>query len=342
MNKNILKRKLFTLAPMDSAESKQLIIVLREVRCGCFNHLITTTREGNKQYKNSDRATECAMTGVGKVSKNNFLQQKQPNCLAALSLAASPETNHSPLTTHHLPKRKTAFTLAEVLITLGIIGVVAALTLPSVIQSYKEKETVAKLKKTYSILNQAMANAVNEYGTLDTWELGGGDSPEGAKLLQDRIFSPNLKIINYCEKRNSCIGDKPYKYLTGTIHIAFPDNDKRRRLVLADGTTLIYQTSGSICNSDTPRAWTGCAVVTIDVDGYYKGPNTFGKDTFTFNIMKNRIVPYGTQEESPNFQATCNTKNTYGSACTAWVIFNENMDYLHCDDLSWNGKTKCK
>lgn len=30
-----------------------------------------------------------------------------------------------------------------------------------------------------------------------------------------------------------------------------------------------------------------------------------------------------------------------GGGCTAWVIFNENMDYLHCDDLSWNGKTKC-
>lgn len=48
--------------------------------------------------------------------------------------------------------RKTAFTLAEVLITLGIIGVVAALTLPSLIQSYREKETVAKLKKRIQFL----------------------------------------------------------------------------------------------------------------------------------------------------------------------------------------------
>ena len=42
---------------------------------------------------------------------------------------------------------KKAFTLAEVLITLGIIGVVAAMTMPSLIQNYKERETVSKVKK---------------------------------------------------------------------------------------------------------------------------------------------------------------------------------------------------
>ncbi|MFQ8625693.1 MAG: type II secretion system protein [Candidatus Gastranaerophilaceae bacterium] len=44
-------------------------------------------------------------------------------------------------------KNYSGFTLAEVLITLGIIGVVAALTMPSVINNYKEKETIAKLKR---------------------------------------------------------------------------------------------------------------------------------------------------------------------------------------------------
>ena len=76
-------------------------------------------REGYKKYKNSDRATKCAMTNVGdkkgkiKMNKNN-LQQKQPN-------------------------NPTAFTLAEVLITLGIIGVVATLTLPTLIQNYQKR-----------------------------------------------------------------------------------------------------------------------------------------------------------------------------------------------------------
>ena len=78
------------------------------------------------------------MTDVGDkkgkiiMNKNN-LQQKQPNNPVAFL-----ETNHSPLTIHHSPKR-IAFTLAEVLITLGVIGVVAALTLPSVVNNFKRK-----------------------------------------------------------------------------------------------------------------------------------------------------------------------------------------------------------
>ena len=66
-------------------------------------------------------------------------------------------------------KQKVAFTLAEVLITLGIIGVVAALTLPSLIQKQHEKETVAKVKKAYSILSQAYLSANTEFGSFDQW-----------------------------------------------------------------------------------------------------------------------------------------------------------------------------
>lgn len=50
------------------------------------------------------------------------------------------------LFTSHFSLKKAAFTLAEVLITLGIIGVVAAMTMPSLIQNYQEKATVTKLK----------------------------------------------------------------------------------------------------------------------------------------------------------------------------------------------------
>lgn len=49
-----------------------------------------------------------------------------------------------------------AFTLAEVLITLGIIGVVAALTLPSLIQNHKEKVTIVRLKQAYSLFSTAV------------------------------------------------------------------------------------------------------------------------------------------------------------------------------------------
>lgn len=44
-------------------------------------------------------------------------------------------------------KRILSFTMAEVLITLGIIGIVAAMTLPALIQKYQKQETSARLKK---------------------------------------------------------------------------------------------------------------------------------------------------------------------------------------------------
>ena len=55
--------------------------------------------------------------------------------------------------------KKYAFTLAEVLITLGIIGVVSAMTIPSVVQKQREKETIAKLRVAQSILTNAVKNA---------------------------------------------------------------------------------------------------------------------------------------------------------------------------------------
>ena len=66
--------------------------------------------------------------------------------------------------------RNRAFTLAEVLITLGVIGVVAALTLPQVIQHYKRVEVETKLKRVYSIMNQAILESESVNGPQEHWE----------------------------------------------------------------------------------------------------------------------------------------------------------------------------
>src|SRR5574344_2725153 len=66
--------------------------------------------------------------------------------------------------------RKNAFTLAEVLITLGIIGVVAALTIPTLMQKTQDREAVSKLKKVYSTISNAYNLAVNDEGApADNW-----------------------------------------------------------------------------------------------------------------------------------------------------------------------------
>ena len=78
----------------------------------------------------------------------------------------SPETVYSLFTTHHSLKHA-AFTLAEVLITLGIIGVVAALTLPTLIQNHQKQVYVTQLKKAYSTLNNAINKMAVDEGVVD-------------------------------------------------------------------------------------------------------------------------------------------------------------------------------
>lgn len=63
-----------------------------------------------------------------------------------------------------------AFTLAETLIVMGIIGVVAALTIPNLNSSTADKEKVAKLKKVYSNLNDAIGRSEAVYGNMSEWQ----------------------------------------------------------------------------------------------------------------------------------------------------------------------------
>ena len=66
--------------------------------------------------------------------------------------------------------KKQAFTLAEVLITLGIIGVVSAITMPVIIQKHREQVIVTKAKKVYNQFSQAFQATVEENGTPENWE----------------------------------------------------------------------------------------------------------------------------------------------------------------------------
>ena len=241
--------------------------------------------------------------------------------------------------------KKLAFTLAETLITIGIIGIVASMTLPSLIQDHREKETVAKLKKINSILSQALASAINDTGTtVDQWNLEGGDSKNGSQVLFEDYFKPYFKIADNCEKLRTCIGGKKYKYLSGKEHISYDGQNSYKHILLIDGTLIIFHVSSGFknCSTDALNYYSNCAEIYVDTNGYYKGPNQFGKDSFIFAMKKDRIIPYGTKRESPKFTNGCNTKSSFGYDCTAWVILNENMDYLHCDDLEWGKKIRCK
>ncbi len=97
------------------------------------------------------------------------------------------------------------FTLAEVLITLGIIGIVAALTLPSLITNYQKKTTATSVKKAYSELNQIVERAKADYGDPSGWSYYEKDNL--AQWVQTYI-EPYIKVVAHktCGINERCLG----------------------------------------------------------------------------------------------------------------------------------------
>ena len=176
------------------------------------------------------------------------------------------ETVHSPFTTHNSLK-KSAFTLAEVLITLGIIGVVAAITLPSLIQRNIEKQRVAQLKKAYSELSQAYNLAIAENGSPTEWGMGGMYEEKSHYIMANNMRK-FLKLSVDCvdmtaeQTRVNCghdnlYSDNPYRY----------NKDTRRLVVLSDGTLVNIRTYTGLCNFQFGAIKNVCGVISVDLNG---------------------------------------------------------------------------
>lgn len=248
--------------------------------------------------------------------------------------------------------KEKAFTLAEVLITLGIIGVVAALTMPSLIAKYQEKVTITKLKKVYSVLSQVFQSAVVDNGNLDDWGFGTTSyDPAGGIVLTNHIL-PYLKVSKNCGTATGCYFNGYPRFLNGQQDGNNYNTDTRRvKIILDDGTLVVlatYYTTTTAAND--PLYSASAATITVDINGSAP-PNTWGKDLFGFFVINNgRVVPWGAPERENvvndwySFSTGCAAPSTarYGQMCGGWVLYNGNMDYLRCPtQLSWNGKTKC-
>ena len=111
-------------------------------------------------------------------------------------------------------------------------------------------------------------------------------------------------------------------------------------IVLSNGMTLLFRSFNRNCTNNQYYPET-CGNITVDINGRQK-PNKNGKDRFGFWVTKTKIVPIGTKGAKYSFNKYCNLETSEMNACAAWVLYNENMDYLHCTGLDWDGKTKCK
>ena len=105
--------------------------------------------------------------------------------------------------------KKMAFTLAEVLITLGIIGVVAAMTIPTLIENHRKEVVGTRLKKFYSTFNQAIQMSVAENGDFNTWFLDNSTNAENQKWEQEYI----IKYMKVVDTKSFLFGSTKMYYL---------------------------------------------------------------------------------------------------------------------------------
>lgn len=182
--------------------------------------------------------------------------------------------------------KKRAFTLAEVLITLGIIGVVAALVMPSLIANYKKQQYLTQLKKISSVLGQAakMAMAEGDVDGMSNTKFGVDYNNYNSEAkAASEWFLGLLNVVKICEDSlTPCLSDK-YQNLDGT-DITFATTYVCG--ALADGTSVcvnpptLYD-QGNESYNNIPLA----ARVLVDLNGS-KGPNVNGRDLFSFSICE--------------------------------------------------------
>ena len=154
--------------------------------------------------------------------------------------------------------RKAAFTLAEVLITLGIIGVVAAMTLPTLIANYQKKETVARLQKIYSQIAQVIQLAEAEHGSSDGWNyssLGSNKNEMYENFVKDYIIK-HFKILQKCDSSNmsECINDPIIDLKGSTAYATFENVSNIQGILTQDGYGILFWPGGIPSDDGTESA----------------------------------------------------------------------------------------
>lgn len=239
--------------------------------------------------------------------------------------------------------KRFAFTLAETLITLTIIGVIAVFTLPTLINKYNEKITVAKVKKVYYMLDQSFQKAVLTYGPVQTWDLEKsvantydendkvitvGTSPSSQVFLEKLLIGIKVKDIegtkNGCHRLNGQTANCIMRFVSDDNILFYGGFVTDPKCKTVKGTSAALS---SICGE-----------LAIDINGK-KEPNTLGSDQFVFHITRKGIIPMGSPSDNywtPEEYCNPNIQNRYnGYACTGWLIQNEERPWLKGKGVSW-------
>lgn len=237
-----------------------------------------------------------------------------------------------------------AFTLAEVLITLGIIGVVAALTIPTLVNNYQKTQYVTGLQKAYTEWNQALIQIAEDKGCVGDLECTGLFDVDSTQESFGNELVKYFKVAKNCESSDGgptiagCFADPIGSGYDGSAQGSGMDDSSYYRFITADGMAFWirdWNTYNSNCVENyslnkTYNLTQVCGEIYIDVNGL-KGPNNTGRDIFYFLITNGKgplLYPVGGaddsahtrwRDDSGNLQ-TCYPNNPDGMACAARVI----------------------
>lgn len=204
--------------------------------------------------------------------------------------------------------RKKGFTLAEVLITLVIIGVIAAMTIPTLMNNTNKQEYVSKLRKAYATLSQATNKIITDEG-MPRGDIGGWVTSRTAVF---NLYKKYLNVTKDCLTSSDCsIPD------TDVINMTYAGY----KLILSDGMVINISTNDTHCGLDHVQGTSNvCQYIDVDINGHKK-PNKLGRDIFSFGLKEDgKLYPLGCEGDF------CNSNNIYW-LCTCKVLREGAINY---------------
>lgn len=219
--------------------------------------------------------------------------------------------------------KKHGFTLAEVLITLVIIGIITAIAIPTLIAEFQKEQTVVRLKKAFSALSQASWKSIADNGPINTWEYpelsnGQGANYNDAKKFLNKYIVPYISIMKGPMTLTS--NNRNAKFLNGSD---FSYSSDWPIFYFPDGTSVVNRLY---------RATTGgiYLYVYIDTNGDKK-PNKLGRDVFLFDFPLDsenpRFQPHGRGNSREHLVSTssyqCNKHASGGGETCAALIMKD-------------------
>jgi prepilin-type N-terminal cleavage/methylation domain-containing protein len=218
--------------------------------------------------------------------------------------------------------RKKGFTLAEVLITLSIIGVVAALTIPGIVHDFQETEQKVAWKKAFSMASQAGLALTAEHGGDLSGAFNDADDTKNAHYIVSALegymggytrtcFGDCLPTSIDCFSNFKAPNNQSYGVCTASVPFA--------AALLKNGMSITVRSPSSGCG--TAPDW-DCFDMWVDINGM-KGPGIVGKDIYSLSITRNgRALPNGWNFTDDAMQTGfwgCNSHFT-DWGCSAWYL----------------------